>query len=397
MTEDSSTRHDSSRIESSSLVNGGPFYRAMRRVGLAERRRIIHRNVVWLAVTWLPLVLLCVAEGTAWGDKVRIPFFVDYSVYGRFLAALPLLIAAEEIIDPFIRRVLLGFNSSGVIQDDDLPAYGTTVEDLERLRDSKLVELLLAILAFFPFFLFAADYEWVSSTISTWHGTSATGLSPAGWWFVLVSTPFLRFLMLRWLWRYSLWGYLLGRISRLNLALLATHPDRLAGLGFMVLAQQQFGILAAALGSVLAGQFANEIIYFGLAPREVRTETAVFIAIALLVIFFPLTFFSFKLFDARRDGLLRYGRLARGVTKRFDDKWVRAPEFQPGAMIGTQDPSSLIDYISSYEVIQATRVIPVTRRAILSVTAQAAAPFAVVWYLATPIDEVILEVLKRLL
>ncbi len=396
MTGDSSTGHDSSWTESSSLVNGGPFYQAMRRMGLAERRRILSRMVVWLILTWLPLVILCLAKGTAWGDKVEIPLFVDYSVYGRFLVALPLLIAAEAIIDPFIRRVVSTFNSSGVIREGDLPAYRTAILEIERFRDSKLVEFLLVIAAFFPFFLFAADYQWGFSRISTWHGTSSDGLSPAGWWFLLVSTPFLRFLMLRWLWRYGLWSYVLGRISRMNLALLATHPDRLAGLGFVVLAQQQFGILAAAMGSVLAGQFANEIIHFGLPPTEVRTETAVFIAIALLVIFLPLTLFSFKLFEARRDGLLRYGMLARGVTNRFDDKWVRTPESSPDAMIGTQDPSSLIDYISSYDVLHSTKVIPITRRAVLSVTAQAAAPFAVVWYLATPIDQLIVEVLKRL-
>jgi hypothetical protein len=301
------------------------------------------------------------------------------------------------IIDPFIRRVVSTFNSSGIIQENDLPTYHRAVEKIERWRDSSLVELLMAMLAFFPLFLVGADYEWVASTISTWHGTSSDGLSPAGWWFVLVSTPFLRFLMLRWVWRYGLWGYLLARISRLKLVLLATHPDRLAGLGFVVLAQQQFGILAAALGSVIAGQFANEIIHFGLAPREVRTETAVFIAAALFVIFLPLTLFSFRLFEARRDGLLRYGLLARGVIKRFDTKWVRTPESSADAMIGSQDPSSLIDYISSYDVVHATRVIPITRRAVLSVTAQAAAPFALVWYLATPIDELIVEVLKRLL
>jgi hypothetical protein len=65
--------------------------------------------------------------------------------------------------------------------------------------------------------------------------------------------------MLRWLWRYALWVLLLRGIARLHLLLLPTHPDRLAGLGFVLLAQQQFSILAMACGSVLAGQFANEI------------------------------------------------------------------------------------------------------------------------------------------
>jgi hypothetical protein len=66
-------------------------------------------------------------------------------------------------------------------------------------------------------------------------------------------------------------------------------------------------------------------------------------------------------------------------------------------MIGTQDPSSLIDYISSYDVIQATRVVPISKRAILYVAAYAAAPFAVVWIFGTPVDKLIGEVLKRLL
>ena len=397
MTAGSSSGHDSSVADTTSLVTGGPFYRAIRRMGLSERRRTVTRILVSLALTWLPLLLFCLAKGTAWGPKVKIPLLHDYSIYGRFLVALPLLIAAEIVIDPFIRRVISIFDSSGIIGESDLPAYRAAVEKIARLRDSGLAELLLALVAFFPFFLFAADYEWISSRISTWHGTTSEGLSPAGWWFMLVSSPFLRFLMLRWLWRYALWSYLLRKISSLKLTLLPTHPDRLGGLGFMVLAQQQFGILAAALGSVLAGQFANEITHFGVALGEVRAATALYIAIAVLVVFLPLTFFSLKLFEARRDGLLRYGVVARGVTGKFDAKWIRTPDSPPGNMIGTQDPSSLIDYISSYDVIQATRMIPISKRALLYIAAQAAAPFALVWYLATPVDQLIGEILKRLL
>jgi hypothetical protein len=66
-------------------------------------------------------------------------------------------------------------------------------------------------------------------------------------------------------------------------------------------------------------------------------------------------------------------------------------------MIGTQDPSSLIDYISDYDVIRETRVIPISRRAVLYVASLATAPFAMVWLLASPLDKVIEEILKRLL
>jgi len=359
--------------------------------------RTIIRTVVWLAVTWVPLLVLCIAYGTAWGNKVNIPLLKDYSIDGRFLVALPLLIAAETVIDPFIRLVVSTLGSSGIIRGNDLPAFRASLEKLARLRDSGFVELFLALFAFFPIFLFAADYEWVSSRYSAWHGTTSRGISAAGWWFVFVSSPFLRFLMFRWVWRYALWGYVLHHVSNLKLALLPTHPDRMGGLGFLLFAQQQFAILAAALGSVLAGQFANEIAHYGVALSEFKAAAGIYIAIAVLVILFPLTLFSFQLFEMRRNGLVRYGLVARGVTGRFDDKWVTSPEAPPGEMVGTQDASTLIDYISSYDVIQATHVVPITRRAVLYIAAYAAAPFAVVWIFGTPLDKMIGEVLKRLL
>jgi hypothetical protein len=65
-------------------------------------------------------------------------------------------------------------------------------------------------------------------------------------------------------------------------------------------------------------------------------------------------------------------------------------------MIGTQDPSSLIDYISSYDVINQTRLVPITRHAVMYIATLAAAPFVLVWLLATPLERVIEEIIKRM-
>jgi hypothetical protein len=380
-----------------SLVAGGPFFKALRRMGLFEAHHNIKRVVALSLVTWLPILALSIGEGAAWGHKVKIPLLYDFSIYGRFLAALPLLIAAEVVIDPFIRRVVSLFNSSGMIREGDLPAYHAVLSRIERLRDSALIELLLALVACLPFFMLVADYQWVSSQVSAWHGTTSAGLSPAGWWLVFVGSPIPRFLTLRWLWRYALWIYLLRSVSKLNLNLLPTHPDRLGGLGSLLFAQQQFGILAAAVGSVLAGQFGNEIAHFGETLRGIRAPTGVFIVISVVLVLLPLTVFSLKLFETRRDGLARYSRVGRGVTGAFDAKYARPGGSSPESMIGTQDPSSLIDYVSSYDVIGQMRVIPVSKRAVIYIAALAAAPFAVVWLFATPLDRVIGEILKRLL
>ncbi len=350
----------------------------------------------WLVLTWLPLVLLCVSAGTAWGNKVRLPLLQDFSIYGRFLVALPLLIAAEFLIDPVVLRVLKAFESSGIIRQQHLPIYQQTVEKISRLRDSRIAQLILGLLAGFPYFLFVAHYEWLSHGVSTWHRTASEGLSLSGWWFAIVSSPIPRFFMFRWLWRYILWVYLLWRVSRFDLCLLPTHPDRLGGLGFLLNFQQHFGILAAALGSVLSGQFANEMGYFGQKFAAIRAPMIVFIVSSLVVILLPVTVFSFKLFDARRDGLVRYSLVARGVTGTFDAKWTGNTAQPPDLMVGSQDPSSLIDYINSYDVIKETQVVPITKSAIINIAAQAAAPFALVWILATPSERVLTEIIKRL-
>jgi len=389
---------DSSITDNFSLVIGGPFYKALRSTRLADEfgADIRRRIAAFLALTWLPLVVLSAAEGTALGNKVKIPLLHDFSIYGRFLVALPLLIAAEAVIDPFIGRVVSTFNSSGIIRENDLPAYHAALEKIARLRDSALSELLLAFLAFVPFFL-VADYEWVSNQVTVWHGATSLGLRPAGWWFVFVSSPVLRFLMLRWLWRYVLWSYLLRSVAKLNLDMMPTHPDLLGGLGFVPYAQRQFGILAAAMGSVIAGQFGNSIAYFGERFVAARVSIVVFVIIAVLAVLLPLTLLSPKLMEVRRSGLARYSQVARRLTGSFDAKWVQTVDSPPDSMLGSPDPSSLIDYISSFFVVRDMQVIPISKYLVIQVVAQAAAPFALLWIFATPLEEIIGEILKKLL
>jgi hypothetical protein len=91
-----------------------------------------------------------------------------------------------------------------------------------------------------------------------------------------VSSPIFRFLLCRWLWRYPPWGILLFRVMKLNLNLMPMHPDLLGGLGFVLNAQQQFGILFAAVGGVIAGQYGNSIAYFGVPLASTKLPMLVF-------------------------------------------------------------------------------------------------------------------------
>ena len=102
-----------------SLVLGGPLYQLWRRTGLAgdalqfPNRRVI----VWATIAWLPLLLLSVAQGFAWGDRVAMPFLYDVDIHLRLLVALPLLILAEPVVHQRMRLVARQFVERDLIPE----------------------------------------------------------------------------------------------------------------------------------------------------------------------------------------------------------------------------------------------------------------------------------------
>ena len=70
---------------------------------------------------------------------------------------------------------------------------------------------------------------------------------PAGGSFLL-PFPLLNYWWLRWIWKIILWSYYLFRMSRFRLRLLASHPDRTGGIGFLSDVQTRFGLVILAYG-----------------------------------------------------------------------------------------------------------------------------------------------------
>ena len=88
-----------------SLVLGGPLYQLWRRTSLAgDALQLLHRRLaVIVLLAWVPLLLLSLAEGNAWGARVRLPFLHDVEIHVRLLFALPLLIVAELVVHKRMR------------------------------------------------------------------------------------------------------------------------------------------------------------------------------------------------------------------------------------------------------------------------------------------------------
>jgi hypothetical protein len=106
----------SSVAEHFSITRGEPLHWLLVRFGHVsdERERVIARALVAVLFTWLPLLVLSLAQGQAYGTQVKIPFLRDIAVNVRFLIAVPILILAESVVDQRW-RILISAISQGCI------------------------------------------------------------------------------------------------------------------------------------------------------------------------------------------------------------------------------------------------------------------------------------------
>jgi hypothetical protein len=107
----------SSIAEDFSITRGGPLHWLLVRLGHAgeERGRVVRRALVVVLITWLPLLLLSLMQGLAWGPDIKIPFVRDLAVNVRFLITVPILILAESRIDRRWQTLVLEFLRSELV------------------------------------------------------------------------------------------------------------------------------------------------------------------------------------------------------------------------------------------------------------------------------------------
>ena len=353
-----------------SLVLGGPLYQLWRGARLADDTlRLLHRRVlVMVLLTWVPLLLLSIAEGHAWGDRVRLPFLHDVELHVRLLIALPLLILAELIVHQRLRPDVRQFLDRGLIPDAARPQFDAAIASAMRLRNSVVAEVLLIALVY----VVGVGFVWrtqVALDVPSWYGV------PGGWAIAAVGSPAGG-------WASSACrcssscscagtsGCSSGRAScgrcrNIELRLVPTHPDRAGGLGFLGAVAYAFSPVLLAQGAMLGGMIANRIFYAGATLPEFKVEIIGLVALMVFAVLGPMLVFSPKLAAAKRAGLREYGTLAQRYVREFDGKWLRggAPADEP--LIGTADIQSLADLGNSFEVVRGMRWVPFTGQTVL--------------------------------
>jgi hypothetical protein len=335
-------------------------------------------------------------EGHAWGGNVTLPFLYDIDMHARLLLALPLLILAELVVHQRMRGVVGQFLSRGLIPSAARAKFDAAITSAMRLRNSVAAEVF--IIAFV--YVVGVGFVWrthFAADVVSWHGAGTAGkLQPslAGWWLGCVSVPIFQFLLLRWYFRLFVWARFLWQVSRLELSLMPTHPDRCGGLSFLALVSQAFAPVLVAQGVVLAGTIANKIFFAGAKLPAFKLEIIGLVAVMLFAILGPMLAFVPQLAAARRKGLREYGILAASYVREFDHKWVRgrAPADEP--LLGSGDIQSLADLDNSYTVVKEMKVAPFNMQTVLQLAVITLLPLAPLLLTMIPLEELLERLLK---
>ncbi len=361
-----------------SLVLGGPLFQLLRRAHLSDDALELARQriIVISLFAWLPLLALSALEGQLLGGRVAVPFLLDLEVHVKFLLVMPLLIAAELVVHQRMRLIVPQFLERNLIPESAMTRFDAALASAFRLRNSMLAEVLLIAFVYGVGILIVWRHYTVLAT-ATWYATPSvegSKLSLAGMWYGYVSLPLFQFLLVRWYYRIFIWMRFLWQVSRIQLGLIPTHPDRVGGLGFLANTVFPFMPLAVAHGALLAGLIANHIFYVGAALPEFKVEIVVLAVFLLCLVLGPLLVFAPQLAQAKRIGNREYGALAERYVREFDTKWLRsgAPVDEP--LVGSADIQSLADLANSFEVVRTMRIAPITRDALVRLVAATLAP-----------------------
>ena len=381
-----------------SLILGGPLFQLMRRARLSgDVAELVSRRVIALAlITWLPLLVLSIAEGRAWGESVKVPFLLDVDVHARFLLALPLLIFAELVVHQRMRPVVGAFVKRGLVPEKARWRFDAAITSAMRLRNSVLAEVLL-IAFVYGVGVLVIWRSYSAIEVPTWYGRTLGGkLHPtlAGWWFGCVSLPLIQFILLRWYFRLFIWTRFLWQVSRIELNLVPTHPDRAGGLGFLSTVTYAFAPLLAAQGVLLAGVMANKIFYASAKLIDFKLELVAMVTMMLSFVLVPLLVFIPRLVRTKRVGLAEYGAFAQRYVREFDEKWLRggAPADEP--LVGSGDIQSLADLGNSFEIVKGMKPVPFGKDTLLQLAVISLAPVAPLVLTMIPLGELLDRFLK---
>jgi hypothetical protein len=370
--------------------------RVLRRLRLIKpehRAQALRRVLMAVSAAWLPPGVLCLLQWLVSGNTASLGFFIDVAAYARFALAVPILILSEYIILPRLDATAQHFVNSKIIDTADRQRFDEAVASTRRLSMGVWPSATMTVVVYM--IVIAIAFTIHPEILPAWHRAAGPlNLSPAGWWHMLISVPLLLGLLLSWIWRVGVWARFLFCVSHMDLHLIASHPDKAAGLQFVSFSPRLFSPLAFAIGVITAGTFANEVLHLGVNPIQ-HPGVPIGTAIVVVAIFVcPPLLFARPLLTAWRRGVFEYGGLASRLGTQFEDKWL-APQSQVDtSSLGEPDFSSTTDLYSVTANVYMMRPVLFDPRSALALAIATLVPFGPIWLMVIPAKTVLTQLLK---
>ena len=374
-----------------SLVAGGPGYRLQVWLGLIkpDSPGFAKRVALSIVLTWVVLLVVSALEGRALGHDVGLPFLHDFHGYSMYLVALPLLILAEAVIERQLPGVADQFVRCDLVTGADVEVYNAALARAARWRDSSLVEGALLGVTAVTVVIASREFPFDFSSWRSLVSGSVHTRTVAGWWDLVVGRGLVQFLCWRWLWRLFIWYGFLWRMSKLDLHLIPTHPDRAAGLGFVGDGQRLFWVIVVAISAGIAGGIADEVVFVGVPLKSYAFGIGGFVMLVLLFFLWPLLMFTPRMIQAKIKSVREYSALAVAHHRAFDQKWVQGADPRKDSLLGAPEISSLADLGGAYEILAKMRPLPFVPSDTLALVMASLLPMAPLLLTVYPLDELL--------
>jgi len=374
---------------------GGPLYRLGCRVGLVRNRTdTVLLGLVLGGVAWVVLLALTLAAGQG-----QVFFSLEgIGTHVRLLVAIPLLFVCEALVDPRFTAFVRGIVRSQVVPEKARGALASEITRITRWKDAWLPEalFLLAVVLLALTTDRTSAFDHLSDVAERSTPRALGEMSSNTLWYWMVCMPLFRFLLLRWLWRLALWSFFLWRVSRIELRLVPTHPDRAGGLGYLEIVHTEFVPLVAAISAAQSASLAQGLASHTLAFDAIYAGVAFILVADALLFIGPLCVFCHKLWECRVKGLSGYGGLAERYVNEFDRKWLGAEVGQGEQLLGTPDIQSLADLSNSVGIVRDMRLVPVSRRLLTYLGGAALLPLVPLVLFKYPLAELLGKFVGRL-
>ncbi len=379
-------------------AHGGPFFELQRRFGLLHERSLKtgRRALLFVGLAWFVPLLLGLPRSFLAADTPG-SYLGDLGVWARFVVAIGAFVLAEQQVERGLRIKLGQFLKAPLIAPGSVAPFAQAVTTALERRDSRVAEAVCLVLAIVAAVVAFANTH--AATVSSW----AVEVSPDGnrltltaWWMVFVSQPLFVFLLLRGLWRHFVWAQLLRRIARLELRLVATHPDGNGGLAFLASYPNAYVLFIFGVSAAIGAAVAKHLLQESLTSTTFSIIAGGWLVVVLALFAYPLSAFSKPLAELKEKSLLMLGTQATRYQRLNERKILGTNVAAESADEAQQQADDIADPTKQFETTRKLSAMLLNRSAIVPVAAAALLPIAAAGATILPYKEVF-SVLKKLL